>query len=102
MPTDITKQLLSSGAEVAISGLKSGTSWALNQAKKHPLFTANAVFTVATLPYGGPVKFALGAVGFGPLGPMAGSLAAWYQSTYLGGCIPSDSLFSFCQYLSMA
>lgn len=42
----------------------------------------------------------LEALGFAELGPINGSFAAWWQSTY-GGFIPKGSLFSFLQRLGM-
>ncbi|PGH14370.1 hypothetical protein AJ80_05960 [Polytolypa hystricis UAMH7299] len=49
----------------------------------------------------GPVAGSLGLLGFGPLGPIAGSAAAWYQATFLGGLIGAGSLFSLLQWLAM-
>ncbi|KAM7183068.1 hypothetical protein V8F33_013826 [Rhypophila sp. PSN 637] len=43
----------------------------------------------------------LGAFGFGPLGPIAGSLAAFIQSTVYGAAVPAGSLFALLQRLAM-
>ncbi|KAF9698082.1 hypothetical protein EKO04_003800 [Ascochyta lentis] len=40
------------------------------------------------------------ALGFAELGPVEGSFASWWQSTY-GGLVPKGSLFSFFQRLGM-
>ncbi|KAE8853492.1 hypothetical protein HRS9122_00484 [Pyrenophora teres f. teres] len=42
----------------------------------------------------------LEALGFGELGPVAGTFAAWWQRTY-AGLVPKGSLFSFFQRLGM-
>ncbi|KAK3319705.1 hypothetical protein B0T19DRAFT_270543 [Cercophora scortea] len=39
-------------------------------------------------------------IGFGELGPIADTFAAWWQSTF-GGYVPADSLFAFLQRLGM-
>ncbi|KAI0080567.1 hypothetical protein K474DRAFT_1657713 [Panus rudis PR-1116 ss-1] len=39
--------------------------------------------------------------GFGPAGPVKGSLAAWAQSTFLGAVIPKNSWFSLLQSAGM-
>ena len=45
---------------------------------------------------------ALGLLGFTPVGVAAGSVAAAFQSTFLGGYIASGSLFAICQGIAMA
>jgi hypothetical protein len=40
------------------------------------------------------------ALGFAELGPVEGTFASWWQSTY-GGLVPKGSLFSFFQRLGM-
>ncbi|KAH6618496.1 hypothetical protein C7974DRAFT_31173 [Boeremia exigua] len=40
------------------------------------------------------------ALGFAELGPLEGSFASWWQSSY-GGLVPKGSLFSFFQRLGM-
>lgn len=40
------------------------------------------------------------ALGFSELGPVEGTFASWWQSTY-GGLVPKGSLFSFFQRLGM-
>ncbi|CAO2650958.1 Nn.00g092550.m01.CDS01 [Neocucurbitaria sp. VM-36] len=42
----------------------------------------------------------LEALGFAELGPIEGTFASWWQSTY-GGLVPKGSLFSFFQRLGM-
>ncbi len=50
----------------------------------------------------GATTFALPLMGFGALGPIAGSYAAAYQSTYLGGTIASSSIFAALESVGMA
>lgn len=44
---------------------------------------------------------ALNLLGFSSTGVVAGSAAAWFQSTFLGGIIASGSLFSLFQSAAM-
>ncbi|KAI9440355.1 hypothetical protein H4582DRAFT_1936386 [Lactarius indigo] len=64
--------------------------------KEHPVFfTIVALGILVVL-----APWAIGALGFGELGPIEGTFAAWWQSTY-GGYVPAGSLFSFFQRLGM-
>jgi hypothetical protein len=54
-------------------------------------------FLTATL-----VTATLGAIGFSPIGPVAGSLAAGIQGTCYGGAVASGSIFSILQSVAMA
>ena len=45
--------------------------------------------------------FALKGIGFGVLGPIGGSIAAFIQSFVYGAAVPAGSLFSFFQWLAM-
>ncbi|KAL1998768.1 hypothetical protein VTN02DRAFT_5600 [Thermoascus thermophilus] len=80
----------------------SAANYAIELAKEHPYRAAATGLGIATLPFGGPATILLNAVGFSATGPVAGSLAAWYQSTFLGGYIPAGSVFSVLQAWSMA
>ncbi|KAK8122816.1 hypothetical protein PG984_011486 [Apiospora sp. TS-2023a] len=40
--------------------------------------------------------------GFGPLGPIAGSFAAWVQATFFGAAVPAGSFFAFMQSWAMS
>ena len=44
----------------------------------------------------------LGLIGFSPIGPVAGSLAAGIQAMFYGGSIASGSLFAILQSIAMA
>jgi hypothetical protein len=46
------------------------------------------------------VPWVIEALGFAELGPVEGTFASWWQSTY-GGLVPKGSLFSFFQRLGM-
>ncbi|KAE9579751.1 hypothetical protein CGMCC3_g4311 [Colletotrichum fructicola] len=46
----------------------------------------------------GPV---LAAMGFGPLGPIAGSAAAMIQAVVYGAAVPAGGLFAFLQAWAM-
>lgn len=50
----------------------------------------------------GGITFGLPLLGFGSLGVTAGSLAAWFHSTFLGGYIASGSVFAVLQSIGMA
>ena len=43
----------------------------------------------------------LGLIGFSPLGPVAGSLAAVIQSCVYGGAVASGSIFAVLQSIAM-
>ncbi|KAF8128181.1 hypothetical protein EV363DRAFT_1400662 [Boletus edulis] len=40
-------------------------------------------------------------LGFGPLGPIKGSIAAWCQSYFWGAAVPAGSWFSWLQAAGM-
>lgn len=44
---------------------------------------------------------ALGLIGFSPVGPVAGSIAAVVQSTVYGGAVASGSFFAIAQSIAM-
>ncbi|KAJ9130498.1 hypothetical protein NKR23_g12171 [Pleurostoma richardsiae] len=69
-------------------------------AKDHPVATAGllTILTVGVLVVLAPVV--VEALGFAELGPVEGSFAAWWESTY-AGYIPKGSLFSYLQRLGM-
>ncbi|KAH9004513.1 hypothetical protein EDB86DRAFT_2767196, partial [Lactarius hatsudake] len=64
--------------------------------KEHPVFFAVVALGILAV----LTPWAIGALGFGELGPIEGTFAAWWQSTY-GGYVPAGSLFSFFQRLGM-
>jgi len=69
---------------------------AVDLAHEHPYFCALvAVGVLAIL-----MPWLLEALGFAELGPIEGSFAAWWQSTYRG-YVTQKSLFSFFQRLGM-
>lgn len=65
-------------------------------AKEHPVFCAVVALGILVI----LAPWAVGVLGFGELGPIEGTFAAWWQSTY-GGYVPAGSLFSFFQRLGM-
>jgi len=67
--------------------------------KEHPVLTAVLVTVVALGILAILTPWAISALGFGELGPVEGSFAAWWQSTY--PLVPYGSLFSFLQKLGM-
>ncbi|KAK7927059.1 hypothetical protein PG985_004057 [Apiospora marii] len=68
--------------------------------KDHPVATAGilTIIAVGVLVILAPAV--VEALGFAELGPLEGSFAAWWESTY-AGYIPKGSLFSFLQRLGM-
>ncbi|PNP42487.1 hypothetical protein TGAMA5MH_05228 [Trichoderma gamsii] len=74
----------------------------VEDAKNHPLeLVATVLITVIAI--GVLVALApsvLELLGFGELGPVAGTFASWWESTY-AGYIPAGSMFSFFQRLGM-
>ena len=92
-------------------------------AKAHPYRAGWMVLSLGLAPIlglGWVTAALLRVIGFGPLGPLAGeccglpqccsdinetcpagSLAAWYQATWLGAYIPAGSLFSMMQRWAM-
>ncbi|KAI9457774.1 hypothetical protein BJY52DRAFT_1271207 [Lactarius psammicola] len=64
--------------------------------KEHPVFFAVVALGILVI----MAPWALEVLGFGELGPIEGTFAAWWQSTY-AGYVPKGSLFSFFQRLGM-
>jgi len=64
--------------------------------KEHPVFCAVVALGILVV----LAPWAIGALGFGELGPIEGTFAAWWQSRY-AGYVPAGSLFSFFQRLGM-
>jgi len=65
-------------------------------AEDHPVFVAVVALGILVV----LAPWAIAALGFGELGPIEGTFAAWWQSTY-GSSVPAGSLFSFFQRLGM-
>jgi hypothetical protein len=65
-------------------------------AKEHPVFCTVVALGILVI----LAPWAIEAVGFGELGPIEGTFAAWWQSRY-AGYVPAGSLFSFFQRLGM-
>ncbi|TIC92429.1 hypothetical protein CH35J_010060 [Colletotrichum higginsianum] len=65
-------------------------------AKDHPVFVTLIAIGVLVL----VSPWVLEALGFGELGPVADTFAAFWQARY-AGYVPKDSLFSFFQRLGM-
>jgi len=68
----------------------------LQFSKEHPVFCAVVALGILVI----LAPWAIEVVGFGELGPVEGTFAAWWQSTY-AGYVPARSLFSFFQRLGM-
>ncbi|KAI8627393.1 hypothetical protein F5Y19DRAFT_442992 [Xylariaceae sp. FL1651] len=69
-------------------------------AKDHPVATAGLLTIIAVGLLVILAPMVVEALGFAELGPVEGSFAAWWQSTY-AGYVPAGSLFSFLQRLGM-
>lgn len=71
----------------------------LNYARSHPyLFALQASGGfISAVSFGAPLI--LGGVGFGALGPVAGSVAVGWQSSI--GIVPAGSFFAWCQSAAM-
>jgi len=67
--------------------------------KEHPILTAVIVTVIAIGILAVLVPWAVEALGFGELGPVEGSFAAWWQSTFPD--VEAGSLFSYLQRLGM-
>ncbi|KIL66898.1 hypothetical protein M378DRAFT_74719 [Amanita muscaria Koide BX008] len=65
-------------------------------AKEHPVFCAVVALGILVI----LAPWAIEVLGFGELGPIEGTFAAWWQSRY-AGYVPAGSLFSFFQRLGM-
>ncbi|KIM35791.1 hypothetical protein M413DRAFT_79050 [Hebeloma cylindrosporum] len=64
-------------------------------AKDHPVFVAFVALGILVI----LAPWAIEALGFGELGPIEGTFAAWWQSAY--GNVPAGALFTFFQRLGM-
>ena len=69
-------------------------------AKDHPVASAGLLTIVAVGVLVILAPAVVEALGFAELGPLEGSFAAWWESTY-AGFVPKGSLFSFLQRLGM-
>ncbi|KAI9730967.1 MAG: hypothetical protein M1818_008043 [Claussenomyces sp. TS43310] len=69
---------------------------AVGFAREHPVFCALLALGILVV----LVPWAVEALGFGELGPIEGSFAAWWQARY-AGYVPKGALFSFLQRLGM-
>ncbi|KAF8865793.1 hypothetical protein BDZ45DRAFT_668225 [Acephala macrosclerotiorum] len=67
--------------------------------KEHPVLTAVIVTVIAIGILVVLIPWAVEALGFGELGPIEGSFAAWWQSTFPDA--EAGSLFSYMQRLGM-
>ncbi|KAK1977443.1 hypothetical protein LZ30DRAFT_784870 [Colletotrichum cereale] len=48
-----------------------------------------------------PVLYGLQLLGFGPLGPIAGGFAAWWQAAFYGAAVPAGGVFAYFQHVAM-
>jgi len=60
--------------------------------KDHPVFVAVVALGILVV----LAPWAIAALGFGELGPIEGTFAAWWPCTY-GSSVPTGMLFSICQ-----
>ena len=90
---------IKAGAEMAgpaADALSKAKEAAVKFAKEHPVFaTLLALGVLAVL-----APWVLEILGFGELGPIAGSFAARWQTTY-SGYVPRGALFTYFQRLGM-
>ncbi|KAL4932581.1 uncharacterized protein BDV17DRAFT_253095 [Aspergillus undulatus] len=83
-------------ARAASDALAQAENAAIGFATEHPVYaTLIALGILAIL-----TPFVLEMLGFGELGPIDGSFAAWWQSTY-EGYVPKRALFGYFQRLGM-
>lgn len=98
------------------------SNFAVNHARKHPYYMTFNIVGMALTPFlgsGWVYKPVLNLIGFGAGGPIAGmqisiqilmaitdpslgTLATWYQSSFLANYIAPGSLFAMAQHLRMA
>ncbi|KAL4896081.1 hypothetical protein BDV59DRAFT_127559 [Aspergillus ambiguus] len=83
-------------AKAATTALKRVREEAFEFAKDHPVYATILAIGVLAL----VMPWVVESLGFGELGPIEGSFAAWWQSRY-AGYVPKGSLFSFLQRLGM-
>jgi len=71
--------------------------------EQHPQLLSALVFSVAgmLLPEAWILKSFLSVFGFGPAGPVKGSIAAWMQRYFWGAAVKSGSWFAFLQAAGM-
>lgn len=83
-------------ADAVSQAVQTATEAAVGFAKEHPVYcTLIALGVLAIL-----MPWVIEALGFGELGPIEGSFAAFWQRMY-GGYVPKNSLFSYFQRLGM-
>ncbi|KAH9946489.1 hypothetical protein B0H21DRAFT_743029 [Amylocystis lapponica] len=72
-------------------------------AEQHPVLLEGLLLagTVLIIPEGALLRPLLAVFGFGPLGPVKGSVAAWVQRTFYGAAVPKGSWFSQFQRVAM-
>ena len=68
-------------------------------AKAHPYLLASQVVSGVVVTASAAAPLALGGLGFGAMGPVAGSVATSWQSSI--GLVQAGSLFSWCQSAAM-
>lgn len=83
-------------AHPASDALARATTEAYEFAHDHPVYTTVLALGVLVI----LAPWVLEVLGFGELGPIEGSFAAWWQRLY-AGAVPRGSLFSFFQRLGM-
>ncbi|THU84654.1 hypothetical protein K435DRAFT_870068 [Dendrothele bispora CBS 962.96] len=89
------------------AGIKSGIETALvllgDIVEQHPCILEAILFsaTILFVPEAWIFRPVLSCFGFGPLGPVKGSTAAWAQSRFFGATIDSGSWFSRLQQVAM-
>lgn len=82
--------------QVMKEALEKAAHEAYEFAREHPVFCTVLALGVLVL----LAPWVIEALGFGELGPIEGSFAAWWQARY-AGYVPKGSLFSFFQRLGM-
>jgi hypothetical protein len=90
-------EALENGKEMATAikdAFEKSTDAALSFAKEHPYYSTLIALGILVL----LSPWAIEALGFGELGPIADTFASWWESQY-AGYIPKGSLFSFAQRL---
>lgn len=83
-------------AKAAADALARAAQEAYDFARNHPIYATILALGVLRL----LAPWVLRLLGFGELGPVADSFAAWWQSLYAGD-VPKGSLFSFFQRLGI-
>jgi len=92
-------EVLKAGAKLGgamLEAIEKATEAAVGFAREHPVYaTLIALGVLVVLS-----PWVIEALGFAELGPVEGTFASWWQSTY-AGYVPKGSLFSFFQRLGM-